>query len=70
MIFIIGHGDVPTSVRAMKADVVEFLTKTFSDDELLGTIRHVIACSGTALDHEAEMNSLRDRASLTAGSNR
>jgi len=61
IIFITGYGDIPTSVRAMKAGAVEFLTKPFSGDELLGAIRHAIDRSGTALDHEAEMNSLRDR---------
>lgn len=39
IIFITGHGDVPMSVRAMKAGAVEFLQKPFSDDELIGAIR-------------------------------
>ena len=39
VIFITGHGDVPMSVRAMKAGAVEFLQKPFSDDELIGAIR-------------------------------
>jgi DNA-binding NtrC family response regulator len=38
IIFLTGHGDIPTSVRAMKAGAIEFLTKPFSDEELLGAI--------------------------------
>jgi len=41
-IFITGHGDIPMSVRAMKAGAVEFLTKPFHDDELLGAIQEAI----------------------------
>ena len=40
IIFITGHGDVPMTVRAMKAGAVEFLTKPFADDVLLNAIRH------------------------------
>ena len=39
IIFITGHGDVPTTVQAMKAGAVEFLTKPFNDDVLLTAIR-------------------------------
>jgi FixJ family two-component response regulator len=42
IIFITGHGDVPTSVRAMKAGAVEFLTKPFSDQDLLDAIGQAI----------------------------
>jgi FixJ family two-component response regulator len=42
VIFITGHGDVPTSVRAMKAGAVEFLTKPFHDQELLDAIHAAI----------------------------
>jgi FixJ family two-component response regulator len=66
IIFITAYGDVPMSVQAMKAGAVEFLTKPFGDDMLLGAIRHAIERSRTALDHEAEIRSLRDcYASLT-----
>ena len=61
IIFITGYGDVPMTVQAMKAGAVEFLTKPFSDDVLLSAIRQAIARSHTALDHEAQMQSLRDR---------
>ena len=66
IIFITGYGDVPMTVQAMKAGAVEFLTKPFSDDVLLSGIRQAIERSETALRHEAEMRTLRDRyASLT-----
>jgi len=61
IIFITGYGDVPTTVKAMKAGAVEFLTKPFSDDVLLSAIRNAIERSKTALGHEAEMHTLRDR---------
>jgi FixJ family two-component response regulator len=60
IIFITGYGDVPMTVRAMKAGAVEFLTKPFSDDVLLSAIRHAIDRSDTALGHEAEVRALRD----------
>jgi FixJ family two-component response regulator len=66
IIFITGYGDVPTTVRAMKAGAVEFLTKPFSDDTLLNAIRQAIERSRVALAYEAEMQSLRScYASLT-----
>jgi FixJ family two-component response regulator len=66
IIFITGYGDVPTSVEAMKAGAVEFLTKPFSDEVLLNAIRQATERSRAALAHEAEMQTLRDRhASLT-----
>src|ERR1700733_4801874 len=66
IIFITGHGDVPMTVRAMKAGAVEFLTKPFNDEVLLSAIRHAIERSLTALGHEAEIRGLRDcYASLT-----
>jgi FixJ family two-component response regulator len=60
IIFITAYGDVPMSVQAMKAGAVEFLTKPFGDDVLLRAIRHAIERSRTALNHEAEIRSLRD----------
>jgi FixJ family two-component response regulator len=66
IIFITGHGDIPRTVRAMKAGAVEFLTKPFGDDVLLQAIRRAIERSRIALDREAELRALRDRqASLT-----
>jgi len=60
IIFITGHGDVPTTVRAMKAGAVEFLTKPFSDEALLGAINHAIERSRAALGREAALTELRN----------
>jgi FixJ family two-component response regulator len=60
IIFITGYGDVPMTVKAMKAGAVEFLTKPFADDVLLSAIRNAIDRSRTTLAHEAEMRVLRD----------
>ena len=66
IIFITGYGDVPMSVRAMKAGAVEFLTKPFKDDVLLEAIRGAIDRSRASLQQESEMQLLRGRyASLT-----
>ena len=66
VIFITGYGDVPTTVQAMKAGAVEFLTKPFGGDVLLDAISHAIERSRTALAHEAELRALREGyASLT-----
>jgi FixJ family two-component response regulator len=66
IIFITGHGDIPMTVRAMKAGAVEFLTKPFSDEVLLNAIRQALERSRIALSHEAEAQELRNcYASLT-----
>lgn len=66
IIFITGYGDVPTSVRAMKAGAVEFLTKPFKDSVLVGAIRESLDRSRLALDRTTEMHILWNRyASLT-----
>lgn len=59
IIFITGHGDVPMSVRAMKAGAVEFLTKPFEHEVLLDAIRGAIEDSRTALRLDAEVRALR-----------
>ena len=61
IIFITGHGDVPTSVQAMKAGAVEFLTKPFSDHALLSAIRQALERSRSVLAREAEMQAIEDR---------
>ena len=67
IIFITGHGDVPTTDRAMKAGAQEYLTKPFSDEVLLAAIRQALERSRIALGREMEMQALKDRyASLTA----
>jgi FixJ family two-component response regulator len=64
IIFITGYGDVPMTVRAMKAGAVEFLTKPFKDDELIEAIRKAIERSRIALCREAELQVLRTRYAL------
>jgi FixJ family two-component response regulator len=67
IIFITGYGDVPMTVRAMKAGAQEFLTKPFSDEVLLAAIRQALERSRIALGREMEMQALNCRyASLTA----
>jgi FixJ family two-component response regulator len=61
IIFITGFADVPTTVKAMKAGAVEFLTKPFGEDVLLSAIRAALERSRIALSREAEMRVLRDR---------
>jgi len=61
IIFITGYGDVPMSVRAMKAGAVEFLTKPFNDDVLLDAIRHALERSRAALREDSETQVLRTR---------
>ncbi|MGA3091013.1 MAG: response regulator [Terriglobales bacterium] len=61
IIFITGYGDVRMTVEAMKAGAVEFLTKPFRDDALLGAIRQALERSRFVLGHEAEVRALRDR---------
>jgi FixJ family two-component response regulator len=66
IVFITGHGDVPTTVRAMKAGAVEFLTKPLVEDDVLESIRHAIARDRVVRDRHAETAALRARyASLT-----
>ena len=60
IVFITGYGDVPMTVKAMKAGAVEFLTKPFRDDALLDAIGQAIERSRAALDEEAGLRALRD----------
>src|SRR5882724_9140964 len=61
IIFITGHGDIPMTVRAMRAGAVEFLTKPFGDDELLSAIASAIERSRVTLQQEAGTHDLRAR---------
>lgn len=60
IVFITGHGDIPMSVRAMKAGATEFLTKPFQDDALLDAVRGGIERSTAALSRETELKTLRE----------
>lgn len=61
IIFITGYGDVPMTVKAMKAGAVEFLTKPFSDDVLLSAVAGALERSRGTLGHEAEVREVRRR---------
>lgn len=60
IIFITGYGDIPMTVEAMKAGAVEFLTKPFTDEALLGAIRGAIERSRETLRREGDLQRLRD----------
>lgn len=64
IIFISGHGDVPTTVRAMKAGAAEFFAKPLVDDVLLSAIRNAIVRSYAALADAAVTRALRDSYAL------
>jgi FixJ family two-component response regulator len=67
IIFITGHGDIPTTVQAMKAGAVEFLMKPFGPEVLLSAIQGAIERSRASLAQEVDLRALRDRyQSLTA----
>ena len=55
-----GHGDIPTTVQAMKAGAVDFLVKPFRQDVLLAAIRQGLERSRVTLDHEIEIRDLRN----------
>ena len=61
IIFITGYGDVPMTVKAMKAGAIEFLTKPLGRDAMLSAIKSALARSQATIDQEAEMQALRDR---------
>jgi FixJ family two-component response regulator len=61
IIFITGHGDIPMSVRAMKAGAVEFLPKPFRDQDLLDAIHQALARSEAALQRHSVEAALRSR---------
>ena len=61
IIFITGHGDVPTSVRAMKAGAIEFLTKPFTDEALLSAIKQALERSRVTLEKQAQLKAVEER---------
>jgi len=70
IIFVTGYGDIPTSVRAMKAGAVEFLTKPFGDETLLDAIGGALKRSATTLDAAADLQILKDRYASLSGRER
>jgi len=63
IVFITGHGDIPTSVRAMKAGAVDFLTKPFREEDLMRAIHAAIAQDREATRKRTELADLRQRLS-------
>ena len=61
IVFITGHGDIPSSVRAIKRGAVDFLTKPFSEANLLAAVRSAIARDREARAQRAELTVLRQR---------
>jgi FixJ family two-component response regulator len=61
IVFITGHGDIPSSVKAMKAGAVEFLTKPFGDEELLRAIDAAIELDRTTRRKRSERAELQRR---------
>jgi RNA polymerase sigma factor (sigma-70 family) len=67
IVFLTGHGDIPMSVRAMKAGAVEFLTKPFRDQDLLDAVRIALERDNRRREQEKEVTDIQRRVdSLTA----
>lgn len=64
IIFITGHGDIPMSVRAMKAGAVEFLQKPYRDQDLLDAIQIALEKDRARRQRDAEIAVLRERFEL------
>ena len=60
IVFITGHGDIPMTVRAMKAGAVEFLTKPFQDEDLLKAIQQALDVDFATRKEQAEISTLRE----------
>jgi FixJ family two-component response regulator len=61
VVFITGHGDIPTTVQAMKAGAIDFLTKPFAAGDLLDAIRHAVEKDTRDLGTEAHTSSIHAR---------
>ena len=61
IVFITGHGDIPSSVRAIKRGAIDFLTKPFSDQQLMDAIHAAISQDRAARVHHAELSILQQR---------
>jgi FixJ family two-component response regulator len=64
IVFITGHGDIPMSVRAMKAGALEFLTKPFDDGQLLSAVEQALEQDAAARQMQAHLDDLRSRYKL------
>jgi FixJ family two-component response regulator len=61
IVFITGHGDIPMTVRAMKAGAVEFLTKPFRDQDLLDAVHIALERDRARREHQKEITDLQQR---------
>ena len=61
IVFLTGHGDIPMSVRAMKAGAVEFLTKPFRDQDLLDAVRIALELDRARREQEKEVTDVQQR---------
>jgi FixJ family two-component response regulator len=66
IVFMTGHGDIPMTVKAMKAGAVEFLTKPFRDQDMLDAVQHALTRDGKRRESEKTLSKLKaDYATLT-----
>jgi RNA polymerase sigma factor (sigma-70 family) len=70
IVFITGHGDIPMTVRAMKAGAVEFLTKPFRDQDLLDAVRVALERDRARREQEKEITDLQQRFDSLTGRER
>jgi FixJ family two-component response regulator len=61
VIFLSGHGDVPSSVRAMKLDAIDFLVKPVAVEQLVAAVRHALASDAGAREERRQIRELRTR---------
>ena len=61
IVFVTGHGDIPMSVRAMKAGAIEFLTKPYRDQDLLDAVRIALEQDRTRREQERDLTDLQQR---------
>jgi RNA polymerase sigma factor (sigma-70 family) len=61
IVFVTGHGDIPMSVRAMKAGAIEFLTKPCRDQDLLDAVRIALERDRVSREQEKDLTDLRQR---------
>ena len=64
IVFVTGHGDIPMSVRAMKAGAIEFLTKPYRDQDLLDAVRIALERDRARREQEKDLTDLRQRFDL------
>lgn len=64
IVFITGHGDIPMSVKAMKAGALEFLTKPFNDNDLLNAVEQALARDAATRQSQAQVDALKSRYEL------